>query len=161
MNRNPEPPKWSWYDTLFLIVCAIACMLIVPDAKADELRINYGVNTTHMDSEHYNETNHLVAIEYNNWLVATFQNSHYTQSYAVGGSYSLYTKSIFELDILGGVMYGYSPEQVPTCLENKLCLFVAPRLTANYKLNSDWSLNASTMLFGNAVITTVGVTWRF
>ena len=161
MSHAPKPNNNGPFIWLF-IGLAIICALAGPsDAKADELRINYGVNTTHMDSEHYNETNHLVAIEYNNWLVATFQNSHYTQSYAVGGSYSLYTKSIFELDILGGVMYGYSPEQVPTCLENKLCLFVAPRLTANYKLNSDWSLNASTMLFGNAVVTTVGLTWRF
>ena len=159
MSRPPKPNNdaFMW----FCLVLVAVCLFLTPTCDADELRINYGVNTTHMDSEHYNETNHLVAIEYNNWLVATFQNSHYTQSYAVGGSYSLYTKSIFELDILGGVMYGYSPEQVPTCLENKLCLFVAPRLTANYKLNSDWSLNASTMLFGNAVITTVGVTWRF
>jgi len=141
-------------------------LLLTPLANADQLSIDLGVNTTHIESKaNQNEDNKLIAVEYrtgNHGLNASsFKNTYSNQTYTVGGSYSLVEFEYVELSLLYGVVKGYEKGQLDTVIADDVGVYVAPRITVKYQATDKITLKVSTQLFGNAVVTTAGVGYSF
>ena len=88
-------------DTMKNLILTL--MLIIPAfSYADS--IYFGVYTTHFDnSKPWNNVNNLVAVEANDYVFASFINSHGFQTY-MGGKEHRFTKNI---SAIYGVSYGY------------------------------------------------------
>lgn len=95
-----------------LILIALTIMSFNALASEDQFSVTVGVYTKHFEGDFdYNENNKLLAFEYNNFVVGTFDNSFDDQTYLVG--YDWHTEwNDFRFGVIGGAMYGYNRGRV-------------------------------------------------
>lgn len=147
---------------LLLILATILPSL----AMADSFSVNYGVNTTHINHEEWmNEDNGLIAIE---WMgdkhgvnASSFVNTYGNDTLTLGGSYSLFEYNFINLDLMYGIVKGYEEREIPTVIDKDYGFYFAPRFSASVDLYKELAVKASVQLFGEAVVTTVGLEINF
>jgi hypothetical protein len=84
----------------------ITLLLIIPGlAYSNSLYV--GLYTAHFESNpNWNNNNNLIAVEFDNYLLATFKNSHGFQTYLAGREKKLNN----HISAIYGVTYGYDPK---------------------------------------------------
>lgn len=148
---------------------SVALIMLLSGAHSihaqESVSIETSVYTNHLDYGNYNENNNLVGIEYqnNDWYlnVTKFKNSYYNDSKTIGSGYRFYNNDIIDLDILFGVVNGYTQEQIKSICFGENCAYVAPRITINIPITNNLKFKTSTQLFGTAVIVTTGIKYTF
>jgi hypothetical protein len=150
-------------------------LLVISSAS---FSINYGINTTHLDGngcntshDCYNEDNGIIALEYNfedsRWgmILATFENSHFNKTTAIGMSYDFYDAGWVNFELLGGVMKGYTAADIGDVYcdigKEDICWFVAPRMNVPVYSYRSFKVKVSALVLNTAVITTVGLEYKF
>ncbi len=157
-----------------LLLIIVICIQPTKAKDSGSLEVTKGITTNHVDSfEGYNEDNGMTVIEYDlpdsDWgvLVTKFNNSYYTDTIAIAGVYSVYEYKQFEVNVISGLMKGYTAEDIGNELcplkgkASDICWFLAPRVLLSVYENKDYAVKASVLLFGTAIVTTVGLEYKF
>ena len=144
----------------------VSLILLSLNANAEQLSLDVGIYTKHINSgQNRNEDNKLIAIEYMNGNhgvhASSFTNTYNNQSYTVGGSYVPFRYKYAEFGVLYGVVSGYKKGQLPVIIFSDIGLYIAPRLTLKYDITESLTIKSSAQLFGNAIVTSVGVQFKW
>lgn len=144
----------------------VSLILLSLNANAEQLSLDVGVYTKHINSgQNRNEDNKLIAIEYMNGNhgvhASSFTNTYNNQSYTVGGSYVPFRYKYAEFGVLYGVVSGYKKGQLPVIISSDIGLYIAPRLTLKYDITESLTIKSSAQLFGNAIVTSVGIQFKY
>jgi len=119
-----------------------------------DVEVIAGVKTYHINYRYENEQNKLVAIRYNNYFAAYFDNSFSRETAAIGKDWQ-YNKYF---GVLYGASYGYCYENIlqpdPEDCTKRVLPLLAPYAKVAYQ-----RVNARLLLFGNAIVATIGVTF--
>jgi hypothetical protein len=161
---------------VWIAVVVVACivLLIPTPASSATLELASGVYTHHLEeyNTERNEDNSLVAFNYrftdSDWglLAANFDNSYDIKTNALAVTYSVIKYRAAELELVVGVMKGYTEWE----LHDKLCpfgegveycLLIAPKLSIELFNYNGVAPKVSALLMGRAVIVTVGVRYEF
>jgi hypothetical protein len=154
-----------FYVLVFIISATISFSL-----KAEQsITFDVGVYTTHIYSDiEYNEDNDLIGIEYKigNWYInaATFNNSFYNRSNAIGSGYNIYSTHNVDFDVIYGLVTGYKDEDGVddyTFCNDDVCVYAAPRVSYTFDVSKHFSIKPSAKLFFNAVVLSVGAEYQF
>jgi hypothetical protein len=136
----------------------LALLLALPVQAEQSITITRSIFTTHIGVDiPVNENNMLRGVEYrhNDWMVntSTFINSYDDRTYTAGLGYNLVDFRFIEFDALFGVAYGYyKPVYLP---------YLVPRLTFKYDLTDSLAVKTSVQVFGQAVMGTVSLEYKF
>ena len=107
------------------------------------------------DDKTYNEDNNLWGVEYkvDEWSfhLTTYDNTIDKRSETIGVGYNLLDYKYFEFDALFGFATGYK----------RVIPYVAPRATFKYDISKCITIKNSTEMFGKAVISTIGIEYKF
>ena len=98
-------------------------LLAAVTASADDWRVSFGIKTTHTAPGDWHEQNELIVVERNHVFGATFVNSFGNRSYAAGGA-ARYATDHIELELRGGLVQGYNPDELPISCIGGACPFV-------------------------------------
>lgn len=108
-------------------IMGLVLLLVLASFGADaDTTVYGGALTYHFDRDtDYNETNFLLAVEKDQFIIGGFDNSYYNPTYMVG--YHKYIeRDNLQLGWLLGAMYGYENNQTIMPCVNKYCLMAAP-----------------------------------
>lgn len=138
-------------------------------AKVPALGFDYGFAVTHFEEmDNPNEDNKHISVEYTPdiygiWYVnaSTFDNTYYNRSYTVGGGVNVIRYYGLRLDVLGGVVYGYTKDELGSLCVGKACAYMALRASYTYDINNNWAIKPSAKLLGYALEVGLGVERRF
>lgn len=97
----------------------------------------------------YNEANKLFGVKYEDWVVATFQNSFYDQTYMFGYDFNTQWYDL-QFGLVTGVTYGYDPEDVTFLNYKGFMPVVLP-----YVAYTGYNVVPTLGLLGNALIFTL------
>jgi hypothetical protein len=153
-----------------LFLAILLALLVCTDTYARQsVTVDFGVYTTHIYSDiEYNEDNDLIGIEYKigNWYInaATFNNSFYNRSNAIGSGYNIYSTHNVDFDVIYGLVTGYKDEDGVddyTFCNDDVCVYAAPRVSYTFDVSKHFSIKPSAKLFFNAVVLSVGAEYQF
>lgn len=164
--------KFRAWTVSILVMCF--AMLIPFMSIAANFEIAGGVYTEHLEeyNTERNEDNDLIAFNFrftdSDWglLGANFTNSYDIQTNALAVTYSVIKYSVVELELVFGLMKGYTEWELhdklcPFGEESEICLLVAPKLSVELFNYNGVAPKISALLMGDAVIVTVGVNYEF
>lgn len=148
------------------IITLLTLSLLSFQSSSFELSVDTGISTSHLfDDYEYNEDNHLVAVELEindiHINVSSFINSYNNPTYSLGSKYSMFDSKYIELSVLYGFMQGYTSEQIGVCTHNNYCVFAAPSVEFKYPVTEKLDISTTSLLLGNALVITTGVTYKF
>lgn len=160
---------------------AITCVLLAvgcqpqPVAANDDISVLFGGWSYHTDRQFdvtyndgvtfkekraFNEDHNMIGIEYNDFVLATFNNSYYHQSVLIGYNYQLTGFSFadnvtHEITVLTGLVYGYQDQELSHVVGN-MSLYVLPMIRTKYKLANKiyFGVDTGILLSDNALVTT-------
>ena len=114
----------TWLLLSFVILGAA---LSISNAEA-ETSIYVGAWSTHLVTDGLNERHDLVAVEHDNWIAGTFENSYDRETYFAARKWS-WKHGDLEAGVYGGVMKGYTTYWGDDNSNANLCPMVAPFVT--------------------------------
>lgn len=157
-----------------LIFIAFFGLAYMAETKAAEFELAGGIYTTHTeeyDTER-NEDNNLIALTYrfddSDWglLGANFTNSYDIKTNAIAVTYSVIKWRALELELVGGVMKGYTEWELhdkmcPFGEDSDICFLISPKLSLELFSFEGVTPKVSVLMMGDAVIVTAGVSYSF
>ena len=121
--------KWITNNILWLMLSFVilGAALSISNAEA-ETNLYVGAWSKHLVTDGLNERHDLIAIEHNNWIAGTFDNSYDRETWFAARKWS-WKHGDLEAGVYGGAMRGYS-----TCFGDdgsgsNVCPMVAPYIT--------------------------------
>jgi hypothetical protein len=151
-----------------------AAALTAINAQAATVEIASGVYTQHIEEYNTarNEDNDLLALTYrfddSDWgvLATTFNNSYDIETYGLALTYSVFKWRAIELEVIGGLMKGYTEWELhdklcPFGEDSDYCFLIAPKLSLEVFTYKGVTPKVSVLLMGEAVMVTVGVSYKF
>ena len=174
-NTQAEETKVLWFVIwiVVVIVATIAMLLPLP-SNAAKLEIARGVYTYHLEEYNTvrNEDNNLIAFNYrftdSDWglLGTNFTNSYDIKTNALAVTYSALKWRAVELELVVGVMKGYTEWELhdklcPFGEDSDYCFLIAPKLSVELFNYKGVTPKVSALLMGEAVIVTVGFSYEF
>lgn len=147
----------------YILIAAITVISSF-SVNASTLSIEKGLFTRHArNRRRFNEDNELIGVEItSNSLtlnVSSFINSYGVKTKSIGTAFVVTESGNFKLDVMTGILDGYTQEQIKTC-KGDYCGYIAPRVTANYEYKGI-GVKASALVLGEALVITSGVYINF
>lgn len=144
----------------------IALLSLSVSAQAAEISVEHGIFTKHFRYDpRMNEQNRFNAIELRldgyGFNASAFNNTYGNDTKTAGAYYTVFERKYIEVDLMYGVVNGYTQEQLGSLCSNDNCLYVAPRVTLKHGITDKTSVKLSAQMFGNAIMTTVGLRYSF
>ncbi len=132
--------------------------------NAATLSIEKGLFTRHARNRRkFNEDNELIGLEISaNGMTlnaSSFVNSYGVKTKSIGTAFVLAESEHVKLDLMAGVLDGYTQEQVGAC-KGDYCGYIAPRLTIN-RDHKGIGVKASALVLGEALVLTSGIYINF
>lgn len=173
LDNHISDRKAFWFKAWFVAVVVIAVLTAI-NAQAATVELASGVYTHHIEEYNTarNEDNDLLALTYrfddSDWgiLATTFNNSYDVQTYGLALTYSVFKWRAIELELIGGVMKGYTEWELhdklcPFGEEVEYCLLLAPKLSLEIFSYKGVTPKLSVLYMGEAVVVTAGVSYKF
>ena len=132
--------------------------------NAATISVEKGLFTRHARDKHrFNEDNELIGLEMTaNGMIlnaSSFVNSYGAKTKSIGTAFAVAESERVKLDVMVGVLDGYTQEQIKTC-KGDYCGYIAPRLTIN-KEYKGVGVKASALVLGEALVLTSGMYINF
>lgn len=152
------------------VILITLLLVISTGAQAGAFSLEHSTYTKHLDYEEWmDEDNQVILIEYSDqyadetWIVnvSTFNNTYSERSYTVGVGFRILDTTYVDVDLLGGVVKGYTEDQSYMPCSSDYCLYIAPRITAEYRFESNFYVKTSLQFYGKAIINTIGGGYYF
>lgn len=132
--------------------------------NAATISLEKGLFTRHArNRRRFNEDNELIGLEITasgmTLNTSSFVNSYGVKTKSIGTAFVLTESEHVKLDLMVGVLGGYTHEQIKTC-KGDYCGYIAPRLT----INNDYKgigVKASALVLGEALVLTSGIYINF
>lgn len=155
------------------IIILLLATVFSTESKSASLEVARGVYTHHFIDygTPRNEDNKLIALSYrfdNDWgvLSANFTNSYDVNTTALAITYSVIKYKAIELELVTGIMKGYTEWELhdklcPFGENSDYCFLIAPKLSVELFSYKGVTPKLSALLIGKAVAVTIGVSYEF
>ena len=123
--------KWITNNILRLMLSFVilGAALSISNAEA-ETNLYVGAWSKHLVTDGLNERHDLIAIEHDNWIAGTFENSYDRETYFAAKKWS-WKHGDLEAGVYGGVMKGYTVCWGEDGSNANFCPMAAPYITWN------------------------------
>lgn len=182
-TKHDEDSEMKYFGkqlaAMFLIALVALLISFSYNVNAkDAVRVEFGTFTSHpfsggyieVDSgthKDYNETNDFISLSVRKdkviYSMATFDNSFYERSVAIGVGYNLYDSDYLYFDVLTGVVSGYEDykKDFPTVWLSDWAIYAVPEVGVKMPLSDNHKLVTNVRLFGNAITGSVGYQYEW
>lgn len=97
---------------LLITITLLFSINVLANTQDDTMSIYLGGWSKHFDNDYdYNESNQLIAIQYNEYVFGTFKTSYYNRGYVAGYDMG-YDWQDLRFGILVGAVYGYTEYEI-------------------------------------------------
>ena len=152
-------------------IIALSILAATTTCQASDLfvSVEHGLFTKHFversNGLDWNENNKLIGFElgYNDFSLqySEFNNSYGNDSYTIGLNYNVFDFHGLVFGIGAGAVNGYTGNQNPLHINGSWGAYVAPSIAYDIELYKGLTVSPVVRLFGEAVVGTIKVTYKF